>query len=90
MILEAFGSHIFDRFCVKFEAFGDPFWVILELLEAIFAPLGPPAADLLAAILLCCQSALCIAILSVALKQQVRSSIYIYIYMCVCVCVCDG
>ena len=46
MLLEAFGGYIFDRFGVKFGAFWGQIWVILEPLEAIFAPLGPPGAHL--------------------------------------------
>ena len=35
-----------DDVGVNFGAFWDHFWIILELLEAFFAVLGPPGAPL--------------------------------------------
>ena len=39
-LLEVFGGRKFDEFGVKFKGFWRQFWVILDALEAIFAPLG--------------------------------------------------
>ncbi len=44
--MDAFGSPFFNGFGVIFGGFWDPFWIILELLEALFAVLGPPGAPL--------------------------------------------
>ena len=44
--MDALEGHFFDKVGVKFAAFWDPFWIILELLETIFAVLGPPGAPL--------------------------------------------
>ena len=45
-LLQAFGCQNFDEFDVKFGGLGRQFWVILEALEAIFAPLGTLEAPL--------------------------------------------
>ena len=44
--MQAFGDQKFDEIGIKFGGFWRQFWVILEALEAIFAPLGPPEAPL--------------------------------------------
>ena len=45
-LLQAFGGQTFDEIGIKFGGFWRQFWVILEALEAIFAPLGTLEAPL--------------------------------------------